>query len=110
MSTAVFVVIIVFLLAIFTIVHSCLLLGTLMSMPAQLHNAFYCAHAVFTACIIVYLFLGRSCQKNAVQLQSQLHLCKHEPRKESVYDEVELTENQVEVSRNPAYAVMTKQL
>ena len=86
MSTAVFVVIIVFLLAILTTVHSCLLLGTLMSMPpAQLHNAFYCAHAVFiTACIIVYLFLVRACQKNAVQLQSQLHLCKHEPRKESV--------------------------
>ena len=55
----------------------------------------------------VYLFSVKSYQRKAVQLHSQQQDCKQEPsNKESMYDEIDLTENQVEVARNPAYAVV----
>ena len=67
-----------------------------------------CVQDWFTTTSTLFIFLVRSCQKNAIQQHSQLQQCKHEPSKESVYDEVEFTENQVVVSRNPAYAVITR--
>ena len=58
--------------------------------------------------VLFCLFVSvRSYQRNAVQQRSQLQDCKHEPsNKESMYDEVDLTENQVQVARNPAYALI----
>lgn len=57
--------------------------------------------------ILFILFTVKSYQRKAVQPRSQQQDYKQEPsNKESMYDEIDLTENQVEVVRNPAYAVV----